>query len=367
MSSDKIHNKKSVRLVSKLIEFLAFLSLVSCLTPIDLEVNAKGGRLVVSGQISTLPDQSIVELGLTTDTNTLPVPLKGASVKVIDDQGSFYRYFEIKPGTYSLSGYKGIAGHTYYIEVGLPSGQIYKSIPEKMPVPSVLDSVTYEIASEEVVDAEGIAAKKNFYKLYANSSFESTKGFLKWTVDEAFLLSPTDFPDIFGSIPPPCFIVQNSDPQRIALFDESTTSSKSIQRILIASREIDWTFYEKHYFTSIQSSITKESFEYWRKVNILANQVGSIFDSPPAAIVGNIVNSKSSEELVLGYFQAANQTYKRKFFLPNDLPFPLLFDKCDFVGDRSNVTAIPNTAAYPPRCIDCTIVRNSSYIRPVWF
>jgi hypothetical protein len=41
----------------------------------------------------------------------------------------------------------------------------------------------------------------------------------KWGIEGSFLLSPTVFPDPFNAIPPPCFVVQNADPQRITLFN----------------------------------------------------------------------------------------------------------------------------------------------------
>jgi hypothetical protein len=183
---------------------------------------------------------------------------------------------------------------------------------------------------------------------------------LKWRVEEAFLLSPTDFPDPFGSIPPPCFVVQNADPQRIVLFNGSEVSTTSINNLLVASRLIDWSFLERHYFTIYQSSITKDAYDYWRKVNIVANQVGTIFDTPPAAIVGNIVSEGNPNEKTLGYFQATNQTLNRFFILPQDLPFPLSVKTCTFDGNYSSLE-------YPARCIDCTSLRNSSYTRPDWF
>jgi hypothetical protein len=121
---------------------------------------------------------------------------------------------------------------------------------------------------------------------------------------------------------------------------------------------VDYSFHEKHYFTTYQSSITKEAHEYWRKVDILANQTGSIFDTPPAEIKGNVINVKDTQEKVYGYFQAANQTQDRFYLLPSDFPFPLLMKSCTY--DLSIIE-------YPSRCLDCLSVRNSSYNRPDWF
>jgi hypothetical protein len=238
---------------------------------------------------------------------------------------------------------------------------VYTSLPEKMPEGTVLNSVFREIVKEDVVDAAGAFTSKNFLKIYTNSTITSPENtFLKWSVQEAFLLSPTDFPDPFGITPDPCFIVQNADPQRVVQFDGATIDSESIQGQLVASREVDWSFLEKHYFTTYQSSITKEAFEYWRKVNILANQTGSIFDTPPAEITGNIASTNNSSEKALGFFQVVNQSYQRFVLYPTDLPFRILYGKCDFDGSYD-----PNH--YPYRCIDCTSVLNSNFTRPDWF
>ncbi|MFZ5999848.1 MAG: DUF4249 family protein, partial [Bacteroidota bacterium] len=182
----------------------------------------------------------------------------------------------------------------------------------------------------------------------------------KWSLEEAFLLSPTDFPDPFGTIPPPCFVVQNPDPQRVTIFDARETTKTTIENLLVCSRILDWSFLERHYFTVYQSSITDEAYEYWRKVNVLANQVGSIFDTPPALIVGNVKNAANPDEMVLGFFQAANQTYSRFFTTRDDITFPFNPEQCTFDGSY-------NSLDYPTRCIDCTSVRNSSYSRPDYF
>lgn len=348
--------------IGKGIQFFVFLGLFSCLSQIDFPVDIKGGVLVVTGRISTIADQNIIELGRTAETERLPEPLSGASIEVFDEFGRVAVYSEIETGVYEAHNVIGTVGRTYHIEIKLPNGSFYKSKPERMPAASGLDLIQYEVVEEKVVDFEGIPTSKMFYKIYANSTLDSRNTYLKWRVTEAFLLSPTDFPDPFGSIPPPCFIVQNADPQRIVSIDAGKLATTQLKRQLIASREIDWSFLEKHYFSTYQSSITKDAFEYWRKVDILANQVGSIFDSPPAEISGNLICVSDPLEKVLGFFQACNETFIRKDFYPSDLPFDLrpLVSKCDFTGNTDPLS-------YKSRCINCIDVRNSSYQRPSWF
>ncbi|MEQ1587533.1 MAG: DUF4249 family protein [Cyclobacteriaceae bacterium] len=344
------------------VNFLVLLS--SCLTPIDFPVEIKGGTLVVTGQISTISDQNIIQLGRTANTARLPFPLSGATIQLFDDVGNAFLYEEAfqNAGTYYLKNIAGVAGRIYYIQIDLIEGGSYKSIPEKLPEPSMQESVYYEIVKKKLTDGEGAVLDHDYMEIFSSSRLLSFKepNYLKWEVEEAFLLSPTNFPGGFGSIPPPCFVVQNADPQRIVLFDGSQVSSTTINNLLVGSRLIDWSFLERHYFTIYQSSITKEAYDYWRKVNIVANQVGTIFDAPPAVIIGNIVCEGNPEVKTLGYFQAVNQIFKRFEIYATDLPFPLTVTTCGFTGSYDPLV-------YPKRCIDCTSLRNSSYTRPVWW
>jgi hypothetical protein len=303
-------------------------------------------------------------LGTTANVAQLPFPVSGAFIQLFDDVGNVYQYEEDfqKEGNYYLKNVTGVAGRTYYIQINLIGGRIYQSLPEKLPEPAIQESVYYSIVKKEFTDSEGAVVIQDYIDLFSNNRLASTNKptYLKWSVEEAFLLSPTDFPDILGNIPPPCFIIQNADPQRIVLFNGSEVSTTSINDLLVCSRLIDWSFLERHYFTVYQSSLTKDAYDYWRKVNIVANQVGTIFDTPPAAIVGNIVSINDPKEKTLGYFQATNQNFNRFFVLPTDLPFPLTVTTCTFTGNF-------NSLNYPTRCIDCKSVPNSSYARPDWF
>ena len=358
----KILRSKCITKISS--QLLLVLFTASCLTPVDIDTRNIGGTIVISGQVSSLEDRSSVQIGKASEDDRLPIPISGAEVKLLDDVGNIFYYSESPSslGTYDLKNSTVIPGRSYHIEITLPTGATYTSVPETMPISVGTISTNFEVVEEEFIDAEGTVSQLDFIKIYADSQLPdgASNNHFRWSVDETYLLSPTDFPDPFGSIPPPCFISQNADPQRVTLLDQESSSVNQLDQKLIASRIIDFSFLERHYFTSYQSALSQDAYEYWRKVNILANQVGSIFDTPPAKIKGNIINSANSQEEVLGYFQAVNESYDRFLTLPYLLPIQLQIKKCDFTGSFNNLD-------YPTRCINCLTVRNSSYSRPYWF
>ncbi len=352
-------NKKIFKYCARLVWVIL---LSGCLSPIDIPTENLGGRIVISGQISTLADQNYVQIGRTSEKERLPHPVSDAVVQLFDEHGNAYE-FEPDPfneGVFLLNGFTGTPGSSYFIRVYMREGGYYESAPERKPESAGELTSSYEIQNEEVTDLEGTVTRQPFLKLNVSTTLpEIGSKFVKLNVEEVYLLTPTDFPDPFSSVPPSCFVAQNADPQRITLIDGDEIKAESIDNLLVASRIIDWSFLERHYFTIYQSSLTAEAYDYWRKVDILANQVGSIFDTPPAEITGNIRNIDDSDEKVYGYFQACNQTFTRRFLLKSDLPFELSVTNC--VYDNRDFQR------YPQRCLDCLSVRNSSYRRPDWF
>lgn len=347
----------------KSIPLFLLLGLLGCLTPIDFPADTGEQRIVIMGQVSNLIDQNIVQVGITAKTQRLPFPIKEATVSLFEEHTNasyYYQESQSKPGDYVLEGFSGHPGSTYYLNVVLPTGETYQSQPERMPFTSGTIFSHKEFVIETVTDNESVRSEKTLIKIYANSLLPDSPEdiYLKWSVEEVFALVPTAFPGGFGNTPGTCYITQNADPQRIALFNGGEVTVVNVNNILVTNRIIDYSFFSRHYFTTYQSSITKEAYDYWNKVNALVNQVGSIFDTPPAEITGNLVNIKDSDEKVLGYFQAINQTYDRFFVVKADLPFPILWQDCSYTNTVKD---------YPTRCFNCLSLQNSSLERPSWF
>lgn len=344
------------------VRLLILVLMAGCLTPIGIRVDNTSGLAVISGQVSNLPDQTVVQVGLTADTERLPFPVSGAIVWIVDETaGEVIPCVEspTAPGYYHPEGFTGIPGHSYHVEASFNDRGTYTSATEMLPPLPGSVKAHYEIRSRQYTDFEGIVAEQPFVYVYVDGQLPPVSDplYLKWNIDEVFLLSPTDFPDPFGRVPPPCFVSQNADPQRIVLMDGSVIHAQSFENVLVAERIVDWTFLEKHAFTIYQSTLTAAAHDYWSKVDVLANQTGSIFDTPPATLKGNI-RGTDPEEPTLGFFQATAQVYDRFFIYNSDLPFRVNAITCQYD---------PNRTEYQPRCLRCSEVRNSSYERPDWF
>jgi hypothetical protein len=331
--------------------------LFGCLEPIDVVTAKVGGELVISGQISTLEDQSSVTIGTTAEIERLPYPVSGATVTIYENGDSIGSYIENdkRAGKYILKGYTGLPGQVYQIRVMLSDQKTYWSHPEKMPEEAGTVATYYEHAREEYVDGEGALTTKNFIKVYANSSLPSAETrFFRWIVEEVYIIVGSNPPGT-SLTSPPCFITQLAEPQYIVLLDRVHLAATETHNRLVARRLVDESFLYQHYFVTYQSALTPEAFDYWRKVDILLSGTGSLFDPPPAKLYGNIFGSEEQgTEKIFGYFQATNQTVSRIFTLRQDFPYYLSFSDCQ-------------GSYLPLRCTDCLSVQNSSHDRPPWF
>jgi hypothetical protein len=343
--------------------FTGLLMIYSCVTPVDIPTGYTSIDLVITGQVSTLTDRNTVQLGVTTKSVNAQKPILNALVLLFDENGNSLQYVPEPelPGSYRLEGFSAEPGKTYYLEVVTPDGGVYRSEPETVPLTSNEFEISHDFEERELVDYEGTVGTSHYVNVFVDATFTAPEDprYVKYNVEETYLLRPTDFPDPFNAIPDDCFITQNADPQRIVVIDRREIQSNSIKHLLVASRIADQSFHTRHYLTVYQSTVTAASYEYWRKLNVLANQTGSIFDVPPAIVTGNVYNTNYPEIRVNGFFQAVNQKFKRFFILRGDLP-NFLPPYCEYDPNRYYYD-------YPSECIDCLRPRNSTLKRPDWF
>jgi hypothetical protein len=336
----------------------------NCNDPINLKTDRTGGLLVVSGKVSTLPGPYTIALGLTVDVNQTPSPLSGASVAILASDGTSVQCEETSAGKYTVAdgSLTVLPGLSYQIDITLSDGKHYKSIPEMVQAATGADAPFFEFERQSVIE-NTTEVKRNVVKLYTNSSLpqSSSPQYFKWDVEEVYMFEQTPIRNPFtGAIPIPCFVGGIPDPQRINIFSTENVNVDHLDRTLIAIREVDQTFLARHYFVVNLSSISLQDYTYWKNADALINRTGSIFDTPPAPIRGNIYNVNDKDEAVYGFFEATVTSTARVYTLPNDLPFPPQF----YCNDPTKGIYSPD---YPSVCHNCLALPNSSHIPPVWW
>jgi hypothetical protein len=333
----------------------------SCVTDYDFDPDETEVRVVINGRITQHSGPYDVFVSTSTTYGILKrAPVNGAEIVIYDDQGNSETFWEIEEGMYRCRGLEvqGCSGYSYFIEVSLPTGHTYRSIPEKMPSVFEPDLLQVEPVIVKEINSDGTIVDNKILNVYINTPIRngSERALLRWSTETVF--SFTESYCSFSANPRTCYISNLNNPEEIVIFNGENVDADYLEHYYVANKNFmpQHHFQQRHYFNVAQLSMTKAAYEYWRKVKVIAQPSGSIFEIPPAPIRGNIYRIDDDSELVLGYFEAAAVDTIRAFTTPGDFPWNVSYNSyCGVYFNTEN-------------CCNCLLFHNSTLETPsYWF
>jgi len=328
---------------------------ISCVDEVDLNVNTNQRSIVFDGFVTDsmgdfilkVSESSVIGIG---NDNILD-PISGVTAKVVDSDGNNYMYNETIDATYELKDFKALRGKSYYLDVVLPDGRHYQSIPAELRSSSLIDSISYEIREESFRNSLGeFENQVNLYtKIATDISQAEVPPFLRWRVSGEYQLLEA-YP---GALNPRfCYIPVNLDLNQVRILNGSEIRDGILFEQEIAKTEYDFRFAIQFCFHISQFSISEEEFTYWKNIKEVTDIDGGLFDPPPGTIIGNIRNVDDPDDIPVGYFSVSSVFFKRAFVNREETDY-FIRDKCQ--GFRRFI---------PFGCMDCTEINRSSLIRP---
>ena len=253
---------------------------LGCTNPLDDPLPVSKPKMVVQGWITDQPESHQVVLSTTApfDSNQPTPKVTGASVMIINDNGTSYPLFESsKPGHYfTADTVRGVVGGSYTLKIVTTEGLQYQSLVE--PLLAVPTIQSYSCFPDE--NQQGIIGNT---VLISFTDFADQPNFYRWRIY------------INGAL-------QNK-PENMALGVDDFVDGNSLQ--------VDLGFYEStslDVFTIEQLSLTEKGFEYLEQLTIQTLSLGTVFSPAPAPVPGNLFNVDDPNEQVLGYFGASSLT-----------------------------------------------------------
>lgn len=355
----------------------ALMLLFACSQVIDLETNELGGQIVIFGRITNGSAFNQIAVARTGSLGQAPLPLSGAGVRIISENGEeqLLREMPREPGIYrpEQSDYRGTVGEAYRLEVEV-LGTAFQVMPEVIGE----DRLDWELVEEENISETGTTTTSHVVKVYGETSFRELpeEFYVRWGIEESYTVFGLALPRSWFPryTPEQCYIINDLSEQETFLLDGTKIRTRELGRQLFATRPIDRSFGVKHYFNLIHSAINKETFDYWSKVNDLTTRVGSIFDTPPAPIPGNI-SSSDTDEQVLGFFEVVAIDTARMFLTNNDIRV-FWDDPCELNGEEwlpvftvpiECVICLIEEKIVEETCVFCSKLPNSTLTRPSYF
>ncbi|MBT3385471.1 MAG: DUF4249 family protein [Prolixibacteraceae bacterium] len=311
-----------MKLKQIVIIILVFLGVSSCLEPFNVTIGDENTTfLVVDGLITNENTSHSVKLTRSlSNINEDIIPEVGAELIIEDDFGKETTLRETKRGVYQTNpdDFIGIPGRTYRLIIKTKKGERYHSSPCLMPPPSDINDVYYIPANNTIGDSSN---KLNGVGIYVDGQINTDEiQYLRWAYEEdwkfyiPFGHHEVLLPDnTWEPISPKKYCWKSSVSNEILLYSFNNQTEQQVigkELYFIAANESDRLI--DRYSTLIkQYSITKEEYDFWRKIQQSDPGVSGIFGDQPFSIKGNITNTNNPEEKALGYFQVAGVATKR--------------------------------------------------------
>ena len=282
-------------------------TIFSCVDPIRLNTGNGAGTLVVDGVITNESGPYTIKLSRSVNfDNSRPVrvfalPEKGATIVISDDTGFSEKLKETDAGVYKTTAITGVIGRTYSITIKTSDGKTFHSSGETMlPVVNV-DTVTSQFAVYDRLtinkNNQPVTSKvEGFYISAVTTDPPGLGNYYRWQADGIFeFFSINDYPNLRI-----CWVPVARLENTVVVGDDASLDGKTFsQRVCVVPYDRPTRYMVK----LKQASLTEAAYQYWKASESQQVSTGSIFDPPPATLVGNIKND--NDEPVLGYFGAS--------------------------------------------------------------
>jgi hypothetical protein len=264
--------------------FIFFLIVfTSCEDVVELELPDGEAQLVVDGWLTDQVGEKKVRLSTTTNyfNNSGNTFVAGAEVILYVENEPKDTLIEKTNGVYTTD-YVGQIGLSYHLYIRTATGEVYESVPEMLHAVPVISAIYSTFKEESTFEDEGyyISIDTNeplglgnhyWWKQYVNGEYQNEPFDLLFESDE--------------------FV----DGNPILNFEVTINNPLELGDTYLIQ----------------QLSISEGAFDFLTALQTQTASVGSLFDSPPAALPGNIINQDPNGKKALGYFGVSSVSEKR--------------------------------------------------------
>lgn len=323
----KMRSHKNIYIIA-LITIIAF----SCREPFTPEIDRYENILVIDGLITDQEGPYVVKLTRSfAFDESFPSPEEGALVMFMDEDNVIYECPEDEAGIYrSNPSFRGKIGSSYKLVVNTMDEQSYESEWVELKNVPEIDSIAYELQERPTSDPNqstyGMEIKVNTHDETDQTRYYRWEWVETWEIVTP--ITSSFYPDEAH-----CWQTAGSGIISIGTSEHLVHDLIEDYPIYFVSTETN-KLRIKYSILVNQYSLSREAYSYWKNLQDITQNTGTLFDPTPAMVTGNISNTTDPDNPVLGIFQASALKQERIFIerseIPKSMNIPSGYSSCSF-------------------------------------
>ncbi|MCX2741330.1 DUF4249 domain-containing protein [Pontibacter anaerobius] len=338
-----------------IIPFLLLLLLASCIDPLDFEHKNQQKHLVIEGSFTNNPEHNYVKLSYSKPYGDAYMEYDTlATVYITSGDGAAkydFLYDSVTSRYYPVAGAAafGEPGKKYMLHVAI-GDSLYLSPWITMPQPIPVEKINLEM-DEQMFAFKGDKEKVRYPGYRVLVDYQDPAGernFMRWSfvVNYEVSTQPWYYINDDGKPAPKdccakCLITEKLD--KFKVVDDRLTDGNKVNNQEVLFMPFHRYFGVKHKLKVFQYAVTEEAYNFYRILEQQKESTGTVFDPPPAQVVGNMYNARNENEQVLGFFGVSAVTEKEITVLREEVNHGFL--PWQFPDDCRELTG--STASFP--------------------
>ncbi|WP_435354559.1 DUF4249 domain-containing protein [Emticicia sp. SJ17W-69] len=315
---------KNKRIILSIIALGAWIC--SCVEPFDLNVNSQLRLLTVDATLSDIANEQSITITESANIEELvyTIPVLNAKVELLVNGTEKISFIEKGAGVYNLPlDFKLKAGSIYKLIFSKADGTKYESGEEKLVVVPEIIKVHDEFKLDGVAKGNSFDPANYVYLDIKDPANDQNNYYWTWQLWEKQDVCISCEGGRYFELPPPgqckvepqhsgsvfdyyckgdCWeIFYNED---LNVFNDIYSNGTTVNNKLIA--KIPYYSPNGSLIEIKQQSISLAAYRYLKLIADQVQNTGSLVDTPPAAIVGNVKNIANPKEAVVGFFMVTS-------------------------------------------------------------
>ena len=300
---------------TKIIAILTAIGCYSCVSPYDIRFHDAMQVLVVDAILTDEDAEQQIQILASDYFNGIihEIPLSNLKAEILVNHTTKIKLTERGDGVYALPiTFRTKIGDTYQLLFQKADGTQYQSTEERLISAPKIDKIYDEFVAEGLLQNNKRLPVNNVYIDFKDSA--SQQNYYKWSWnlwERQYICTTTDYYDLYCD--KDCWDILHDN--KLDIFSDEFSNGKSTVGKLVA--QIPYYQFNGALLEIRQQTISAEAYHFLKQLQDQVQNSGTLVDTPPAAVVGNIKNITNPNEEIAGVFMVTS-VVSEKYWLSRE-------------------------------------------------